>query len=117
VQTLSIARRRELGVLRALGIGATAQGRMRAAELGGVFGAALVLGAITGGLASWLIVPELVRAVTPGILPLAGGVSFAWAPLGIAVVALAAGLAVIVMAVAVSVARAARTQTVGEESR
>ncbi|WP_194410255.1 FtsX-like permease family protein [Microbacterium cremeum] len=117
VQTLAIARRRELGVLRALGIGAAAQGRMRAAELGGVFGAALVLGAVAGGLASWLIVPELVRAVTPGILPIAGGVSFAWPPLGVAVALLAAGLGVIVVAVAVSVSRAARAATVGEESR
>lgn len=117
VQTLAIARRRELGVLRALGITAAAQGRMRAAELGGVFGAALVLGAVAGGLASWLIVPELVRAVTPGILPLAGGISFSWAPLGIAVAALAAGLTVIVGAVALSVSRASRTATVGEESR
>lgn len=117
VQTLAIARRRELGVLRALGITAATQGRMRAAELGGVFGAALVLGAVAGGLASWLIVPELVRAVTPGILPLAGGISFSWAPLGIAVAALAVGLAVIVAAVAGSVSRASRTATVGEESR
>lgn len=117
VQTLAIARRRELGVLRALGIAAATQGRMRAAELGGVFGAALVLGAVAGGLASGLIVPELVRAVTPGILPLAGGISFSWAPLGIAAAALAAGLAVIVAAVAVSVSRASRTATVGEESR
>lgn len=117
VQTLAIARGRELGVLRALGIGAATQGRMRAAELGGVFGAALVLGTVAGGLASWLIVPELVRAVTPGILPLAGGISFSWAPLGLAAALLAAGLAVIVAAVAASVSRAARTQTVGEESR
>lgn len=117
VQTLALARGRELGVLRALGIGSATQGRMRAAELGGVFGAALVLGAVSGGLASWLIVPELVRAVTPGILPLAGGISFSWAPLGLAIALLAAGLAVIVAAVATSVSRAARTQTVGEESR
>lgn len=117
VQTLAIARRRELGVLRALGISSAMQGRMRAAELGGVFGAALVLGAATGGLASWLIVPELVRAVTPGILPLAGGISFEGMPLAIAVAALAVGLAAIVVAVAVSVERASRTATVGEESR
>lgn len=117
VQTLAIARRRELGVLRALGIPATAQGRMRAAELAGVFGAALVLGVLSGGVASWLIVPELVRAVTPGILPLAGGVSFAWAPLAVAAALLAAGLAVIVVAVAVSVSRASRTATVGEDAR
>ena len=90
---------------------------MRAAELGGVFGAALVLGAVTGGLASWLIVPALVRAVTPGILSAAGGLSFSWGPLGAAVAVLAAGLAIVVAAVAVSVSRAARSSTVGEESR
>ncbi|GAA5085407.1 hypothetical protein GCM10025760_04250 [Microbacterium yannicii] len=117
VQTLAIARRRELGVLRALGIGAGAQGRMRAAELGGVFGAALLLGAVAGGMASWLIVPELVRAVTPGILPVAGGISFDPAPLVLAISVLVAGLGAIVIGVAVSVSRAARTQTVGEESR
>ncbi|WP_203581541.1 FtsX-like permease family protein [Microbacterium hibisci] len=117
VQTLAIARGRELGVLRALGIRSATQGRMRAAELGGVFGAALVLGAVSGALASWLIVPSLVRAVTPGILSAAGGISFAWAPLGAAVAVLVAGLAVVVVAVAMSVSRAARTSTVGEESR
>jgi hypothetical protein len=90
---------------------------MRAAELGGVFGAAIVLGAGAGALVSLLIVPELVRAVTPGILALAGGVSIAWPPLAIALAALVAGLAVIVLAAAAGVGRAARAATVGEESR
>jgi putative ABC transport system permease protein len=108
VQTLAIARRRELGVLRALGVAARRQARMRAAELGGVFGAAIVLGAGAGALVSLLIVPELVRAVTPGILALAGGVSIAWPPLAIALAALVAGLAVIVLAAAAGVGRAAR---------
>lgn len=117
VQTLAIARRRELGVLRALGVTARRQASMRAAELGGVFGAAVVLGAAAGGLVSWLVVPELVRAVTPGILPLAGGVDLAWAPLIVTVAALAAGLAAIVLVAATGVGRAARAATVGEEAR
>lgn len=117
VQTLAIARRRELGVLRAVGITAGRQARMRAAELGGVFGAALVLGAAAGVLVSWLVVPDLVRAVTPGILALAGGIDVAWAPLALAVAALAVGLAAIVVYAAFGVSRAARTATVGEEAR
>ncbi|HET6302079.1 ABC transporter permease [Microbacterium sp.] len=117
VQTLAIARRRELGVLRAVGITPRRQARMRAAELGGVFGAALVLGAGAGVLVSWLVVPDLVRAVTPGILALAGGIDVAWTPLVIAVTALAVGLAAIVVYAATGVSRAARTATVGEESR
>ena len=117
VQTLAIERRRELGVLRAVGITPGRQARMRAAELGGVFGAALVLGGAAGVLVSWLIVPDLGRAVTPGILALAGGIELAWAPLATAVAALAAGLAAIVVYAAIGVSRAARTATVGEESR
>ena len=117
VQTLAIARRRELGVLRALGLTPAVQARMRAAELGGVFAAALALGVPTGLLAAWLTVPSLVRAVTPGILPLAGGVSVSWGEAAVAVALLAAGLTVIVAAAAWGVARSARTQTVGEEAR
>lgn len=117
VHTLAAARRRELGVLRALGIPAAAQGRMRAAELGGVFGAAIILGTAAGVLVSWLIVPELVRAVTPGILSLAGGVTISWAPFAVTIGVLLAGLAVVVAAAAGTVSRAARTATVGEDSR
>ncbi|GAA5196146.1 FtsX-like permease family protein [Microbacterium jejuense] len=117
VQTLAIARRRELGVLRAAGVTAGRQARMRAAELGGVFGAAVVLGAAAGVLVSVLIVPSLVRAVTPGILSIAGGVDIAWVPLGLAIAALVVGLGAIVAAAAAGVRRAARTATVGEESR
>lgn len=117
VQTLAIARRRELGVLRALGVPAGRQARMRAAELGGVFATAIVLGAASGGLVSWLIVPELVRAVTPGILSLAGGATVVWAPLLLAVAGLTVGLVAIVTVAATGVGRAARAATVGEESR
>ncbi|KQZ85444.1 hypothetical protein ASD56_03670 [Microbacterium sp. Root166] len=117
VQTLAIARRRELGVLRALGVTPARQARMRAGELGGVFAAALALGAGAGVLVAWLVVPALVRAVTPGILPLASGLTFSWLPLAIGLVALAAGLAVVVTASAIGTHRAARGATVGEESR
>ncbi|MBW9095066.1 hypothetical protein JNB62_15360 [Microbacterium jejuense] len=117
VQTLAIARRRELGVLRVAGVTASRQARMRGAELGGVFGAAVVLGAAAGVLVSVLIVPSLVRAVTPGILSIAGGVEIAWLPLGVAVAGLVVGLAAIVAAAAAGVRRAARTATVGEEAR
>jgi len=117
VQTLAIARRRELGVLRALGVPASRQAGMRAVELGSVFGAAVVLGAAAGVLVSVLIVPSLVRAVTPGILPAAGGVEIAWLPLVVALAGLAIGLAAIVVAAAAGVRRGARTATVGEEAR
>lgn len=117
VQTLAIARRRELGVLRALGVTAGRQARMRAAELGGVFAAAIVLGAATGALVAWLVVPALVRAVTPGILPLAGGVTLAWPPLVVAAAGLVVGLAAVVAVAAAGVRRAAATATVREESR
>ncbi|MGA7148508.1 MAG: FtsX-like permease family protein, partial [Microbacterium sp.] len=117
VQTLAIARRRELGVLRALGVTPASQARMRAGELGGVFAAALVLGGAAGVLVSWLVVPALVRAVTPGILPLATGLSFSWIPLAVALAVLAAGLAVVISVSAASTHRAARGATVGEEAR
>ncbi len=117
VQTLAIARRRELGVLRALGVTPASQARMRAGELGGVFAAALVLGGAAGVLVAWLVVPALVRAVTPGILPLATGLSFSWIPLAVALAVLAAGLAVVVTAAAAGTRAAARGATVGEESR
>ena len=117
VQTLALARRRELGVLRALGVTASRQARMRAAELGGVFAAAVVLGAVAGAFVSWLIVPGLVRAVTAGILPLAGGVTFAWRPLALALGGLVVALGVIVAAAAAGAGRVARSATVGEEAR
>lgn len=116
-QTLALARRRELGVLRALGVPAGRQARMRAGELSGVLGASVVLGIPAGVLVSWVLVPDLVRAVTPGILPLGTTVTFAWPGLIAALVVLAAGLAAIVVATALVVRRAARTATVGEDAR
>jgi ABC-type lipoprotein release transport system permease subunit len=116
-QTLALARRRELGVLRALGVPHGRQARMRAGELSGVLGASVVLGIPAGVLVSWVLVPDLVRAVTPGILPLGTTVTFAWPGLIAALVVLAAGLAAIVVATALEVRRAARTATVGEDAR
>ena len=117
VQTLAISRRRELGVLRALGVPPRQQAAMRAGELGGVAATALVLGVGAGALVSWLIVPALVRAVTPGVLPLVGGVSVDIVPLAAAVGLLLGGLALIVVAEAFGVARGARATIPGEESR
>ena len=116
-QTLVLARRRELGVLRALGVSHRRQARLRAAELGAVFGASVVLGMPAGLLVSWLIVPDLVRAVTPGILSLGTPVSLAWPGLVVALVVLGAGLSVVVIATTLGVDRAARTATVGEDAR
>ncbi|SFS13264.1 FtsX-like permease family protein [Microbacterium sp. cf046] len=117
VQTLALARRRELGVLRALGVAPAAQARMRAAELAGVLGSSVALGALAGLLVAWLLVPELVRAVTPGILPLGTPVTFAWPGPVVAIGFLVIGLAAIVVAAAASVRRAAGDSTVGEDAR
>jgi hypothetical protein len=117
VQTLALARRRELGVLRALGVTPRRQGAMRAGELGGVLGAALLLGVPAGLLASWLVVPGIVRAVTPGVLPLPTGVTLAWPPLLLGLALLLLGLAAIVALAAAGAVRDAGTATVGEEAR
>lgn len=63
---LSLSRRSEVAVLRALGVGGLQQARSRQAELGGVAAAALVLGAAGGLLVAWLCAPSLVRATTGG---------------------------------------------------
>jgi hypothetical protein len=117
VQTLTLARRRELGVLRALGVAPVRQARMRAGELAAVLGAAVVLGAAAGGLVAAVLVPALVRAVTPGIIVAAAPVALSWPGLLLALGALAAGLAVVVGGAARGVARAAAAATVGEEAR
>lgn len=116
-QTLALARRRELGVLRALGVAHTRQARMRAGELAAVLGASVLLGLPAGVLVSWVLVPDLVRAVTPGILSLGTPVTFAWPGLVLAVGVLVLGLAAIVVATAVGVRTAARSATVGEDAR
>ncbi|RLK49005.1 FtsX-like permease family protein [Microbacterium telephonicum] len=117
VRTLAGARRAELGVLRALGLTAGTQARMRAAELSALFAAALVLGAGVGLLTAALVVPNLVRATTPGVLASAT----TWAIDGVAMLTtlgvLAAGLAAVVVLSAFAVGRSSRAALVGEESR
>jgi hypothetical protein len=117
VQTLSLDRRRDLGVLRALGLTPGAQARSRAAELAAVFGTAAVLGAAAGMAVAWLVVPALVAAVTPGILPLGAGVTIAWPPFALAALGLLGGLAVVAALAALDVRRSATGATVGEEAR
>lgn len=117
VQTLALARRRERGVLRAMGVSASDQARMHSGELGAVIGASVALGAATGALAAALCVPPMVRAVTPGVLDLGDGVGFAWGPLGICVGVIVLALAAIVAVSAAAVAHAGSHDTVGEEPR
>lgn len=117
VHTLVRARRPEFGVIRALGVTPARQARMLAGELAGVFGASLLLGLAAGALVAWLVVPALVRAVTPGILPIAGGVTADGAPLAAVVLSIAGGLSITVLGAASRVRREARVATVGEDAR
>jgi hypothetical protein len=117
VQTLGIARRREVGVLRALGVGRGRQARMRGAELGGVLGLAVVLGGAAGAVAAWFTVPRLVAAVTPGVVAADATTSFAIAPLVIVVSALVVGLALVAVLASAAVRRAARTATLTDDDR
>jgi hypothetical protein len=90
---------------------------MRAGELSAVLAASVALGLLAGGLVSWLLVPDLVQAVTPGILSLGTAVSFAWPGLVVAIGVLSTGLAAIVLATAARVRTAALAATVGEDAR
>jgi hypothetical protein len=117
VQTLGVARRREVAVLRSLGVGRGRQAGMRGAELGGVLGLAAVLGGAAGAVAAWVTVPRLVAAVTPGVVVGDATAAFDPAPLVVVVAALVAGLAVVVVFASLAVRRAARTATVTEDDR
>ncbi|GAA1685536.1 FtsX-like permease family protein [Microbacterium lacus] len=117
IQTLSLDRRRDLGVLRALGLTPGAQARSRAGEVAAVFAASAVLGTVAGIAVSWLVAPALVQAVTPGILALGAGVAIAWPPFAIAAALQLIGLSVVTGIAAVGVRRAAIGATVGEEAR
>lgn len=117
IQTLSLDRRRDLGVLRALGLTPGAQARSRAGEVAAVFAASAVLGTIAGIAVAGLVVPALVQAVTPGILALGAGVAIAWLPFAAAAALLLIGLGAVAGVAAVGVRRAATGATVGEESR
>lgn len=85
----------ELGVLRALGVGAAAQGRSRAAELVGSALVAAVVGALGGGAVAALGVRTLVTATAGGgvtgalaVTPLGLALLLGGAVLGVALVVL-----------------------------
>jgi hypothetical protein len=63
-RTFLADRRQEVIVLRALGLSPAEQARVRLLELAGVLGGALVLGLISGGVASVLTVTELATTST-----------------------------------------------------
>ncbi|NYF15264.1 ABC-type lipoprotein release transport system permease subunit [Microbacterium sp. AK009] len=117
VQSLALARGPEVAVLRALGVTARRQARLRAAELGAILGGAALLGAAAGAAVAFVLAAPLVRATTPGILPVALSLQPAWVPLVGVVTVLVAGLAATVVGAGLSVRRAARDAVVGEEAR
>lgn len=83
-------RRREVGVLSALGVPPRRVGRARALELLAVAGPALVLGVAAGAAASRWFIPELARTATVGVAPT--GLASAWIPLFAALATLALGV-------------------------
>jgi len=107
--TLALARRRETAVLRALGVGPTAQVRARRAELGVVVGVAVAVGVGAGLLVSWLCLPALVRATVPGPAALPVTVSFDLPGLAATVVGAALLLVPVLVGYGVAVRRQART--------
>jgi hypothetical protein len=98
---IGATRREELAVLRALGVGAAQQGRLRCAELGWVSTGALALGAAGGLLVGWLCAGALVHAGVAAASPVpvhitpdaVGGVGLL-VTTGIAVAAVTAGYGV-----------------------
>ncbi|WP_322410213.1 FtsX-like permease family protein [Microbacterium invictum] len=117
VQSLALARGPELAVLRALGVTAGRQARLRAGELAAILGGAVLLGAVAGAAVALVLAAPLVRATTPGILPAALALQPAWLPIAGVVAALVAGLALLVVGASLGVRRAARAAVVGEEAR
>ncbi|TQK18381.1 FtsX-like permease family protein [Microbacterium sp. SLBN-154] len=117
VQSLALARGPEVAVLRALGVTTGRQARLRAGELGAILGGSALLGVVAGGAVTLLLAAPLVRATTPGILPVALSLQPAWVPLIGVVTVVVAGLALIVVGASLSVDRAARDALVGEEAR
>lgn len=112
---LSLSRRSEVAVLRALGVGGLQQARSRQAELGGVATAALVLGAAGGLLVAWLCAPALVRATTRGsALPIGFAVDLTRG--GVLLGATVAVLAVVVAAYGTRVRRQVSTATRVDEA-
>ncbi len=118
IQVFARERRGELAVLRAVGVTAAAQARMRAAELAAAAGFALLAGAGAGALAAALLVPDLSRAAAPGLraavtAPLAFEPVVLIAGLGTAI----AGVALLVLAVDVGVRRSVAGAVLVEEDR
>ncbi|GII99660.1 FtsX-like permease family protein [Sediminihabitans luteus] len=111
-------RRGEVAVLRALGVGARAQGAARAGELVAATGGALVAGALAGLGVVHLVVPALVRALTPGA---AGRVevvpSVDLTVVGLGLGAVACGVLVVALIVVQRVRRQAATATTREDVR
>ncbi|WP_248239735.1 FtsX-like permease family protein [Microbacterium kunmingense] len=117
VQSLALARGPELAVLRALGVTAGRQARLRAVELTVILGGAALLGAGAGAAVALLLTAPFVAATTPGILPVALSLEPAWGPLGGLCAGLLLGLALIVGGASARVRRAARDALVDEEAR
>lgn len=112
--TLVSARRPEVAVLRALGMPASSQSRSRAWELGGVVGAAVLLGLAAGWLVSALVVPELASSTTqPGRVQLPAVLRLEAAPWAVLV---GAG-ALVVGLLALALARRVRHQALDNEYR
>ena len=117
VQSLALARGPELAVLRALGVTAGRQARLRAVELTAILGGAALLGAAAGGAVALLLTAPFVAATTPGILPVALSLEPAWGPLAGLCAGLLLGLALIIGGASARVRRAARDALVDEEAR
>ena len=112
--TLVSARRPEVAVLRALGMPTRSQSRSRAWELGGVVGAAVLLGLAAGWLVSALVVPELASSTTqPGRVQLPAVLRLEAAPWAVLV---GAG-ALVVGLLALALARQVRHQALDHEYR
>ena len=105
--TQASARRGEVVVLRAVGVGSAQQGRTRRAELLGLELAAVATGILTGLGISALIMTDLVRATSPqtsAAVPLT--LTASW----LAVILLLAAIVITVVAVAFWYARTVRRQ-------
>lgn len=114
---LARERRSEVMVLRALGAGATAQGRNRAAELLGVGAWGIGLGVGAGLLASWLLVETLARAASTRPSQMSLGGVFDVTGAAVLLLALAAGLLAVAAVVGARVRAQALDATWREEVR
>ena len=102
------ARIAEVGLMRALGLARRRQTALRTGELFGVVGVGAVFGVLVGAIVAMLVVPDLARAAVPGAPVSAGAqLSFALAPLGIALGVLLLGVGVIAFVQARNIGRQA----------